>query len=54
MLECLAKEKTLGHCNNTYKDFIYNDLTYNINKCNITYVFYLLLVKSFISKMKYK
>jgi hypothetical protein len=24
------------HFGNTYKDFTYNILTYNINKCNIT------------------
>jgi hypothetical protein len=36
----------------TYNDLTYNDFTYRINKCNITYMFYLLLkVKSFISKV---
>ncbi len=28
-----------GHYNNTHKDFAYNDFTYNINKCNIIYMF---------------
>ncbi len=27
------------HYDNTYKDIYYNDFTYDINKCDITYVF---------------
>jgi hypothetical protein len=27
------------HHDNTYKDFIYNNFTYDINKCNNTYLF---------------
>ena len=27
----------LQHYDNAYKDFTHNDLTYNINKCGITY-----------------
>ncbi len=39
----------------TYKDFTYKDFTYNINKCNITYMFFylLLLVKPFLIRISY-
>jgi hypothetical protein len=32
------------HYNNTYKYFTYNHFTYNIDKCNITYMFFYLLL----------
>ncbi len=35
-------------------DITFNDITYNINNCNITYMFYqLLYVNSFKSKISY-
>jgi len=42
-------------CDNTYKDF-YSRFTYNVNKCDITYMFFnlLLYVNSFIRKISYK
>ncbi len=59
MFCCLYKGESIvivhfgKHYNNAYKDFTYNDFTYidftyndctyNINKCDITYMFYILL-----------
>jgi len=42
----------LWHYANTYKDFINGDFTFNINKCDISYMFFYLHVKSFIYKKK--
>jgi hypothetical protein len=43
-------------CDNTYKEFTYSNFTYNVNKCDITYMFFNLLlnVNSFIRKISYK
>ncbi len=32
----LMEASSMGHYDNTYKNFTHNDLTYNINKCGIT------------------
>jgi hypothetical protein len=46
----------MRHYDNTYKELIYDDFTYNINKCYITYmfVFTFICTVSAISKISYK
>ncbi len=36
LLSKLMEASSMGHYDNTYKDFTYNDHTYNINRCGIT------------------
>jgi hypothetical protein len=45
-----------GQYDNPYKDFTHNNFTYNINECDIKYMFFyfMLEVKSFISKISCK
>jgi hypothetical protein len=33
------------HYVNTYQDFVFNDFTYNINKCHITYMLFIYCYK---------
>ncbi len=46
----------LGHHGDTHKDVTHDDFISHINKCNIRYMFFYLLlyVKPFISKIMYK
>jgi len=41
----------IWHYGNTYKDFNYDDFTYNTNKCDITYMFLFTVISKVIYKL---
>ncbi len=41
-----------GHCDNTYKDFTCSNFTFNINKCDITYMLLIYCYKESHFKVK--